>query len=120
MVDAIEVMKTDMIEDQLDMVAGGNQAGDDEPQRKKQMVHIQFQQRTTRKCITIIQGLAEDLDFKKLVRHFKKMWNCNGTVITHAKWGEVIQLQGDNRKAVAKFLMEEGIASKEEIKIHGF
>jgi translation initiation factor 1 len=34
--------------------------------------------------------------------------------------GTVIQLQGDNRKNVAKFLVEEGIASVEEIKIHGY
>ena len=83
------LMRTDKIEDALDNV-GAREEG--EADRKSQMVHIQFQQRTTRKCITIIQGLAEDLDFKKLARHFKKMWNCNGTVITHQKWGEVIQL----------------------------
>jgi translation initiation factor 1 (eIF-1/SUI1) len=29
-------------------------------------------------------------------------------------------MQGDIRKAVAKFLIDEGIALKEEIKIHGF
>jgi len=34
--------------------------------------------------------------------------------------GTVIQLQGDKRKDVAKFLLEEGIATKEEIKIHGY
>ena len=34
--------------------------------------------------------------------------------------GTVIQLQGDNRKAVAEFLVEEGINAKEEIKIHGY
>ena len=84
------------------------------------MVHIQFQQRTTRKCISIIQGLPEELDFKKIVRHFKKLWSCNGTVIDNETWGQVIQLQGDHRKAVAKFLIDEGIALKSEIKIHGF
>ena len=112
------IMQGDRIEDALDHIGGGDDEG--EGDRKQQMVHIQFQQRTTRKCLTIIQGLADDLDFKKLLRHFKKMWNCNGTLINHEEWGQVIQLQGDNRKAVAKFLMEEGIASKEEIKIHGF
>ena len=84
------------------------------------MIHIQFQQRTVRKCISIIQGLPDDIDFKKLVRHFKKCWSCNGTVIDHETFGQVIQLQGDHRKAVAKFLMEEGLATKQQIKIHGF
>ena len=42
-----------------------------------------------------------------------------GAVKTDPKWGSIIQLSGDNRRPVAKFLMEEGIATKEEIKIHG-
>ena len=114
-----EIMKTERVEDALDRVAGAEEE-EEGKQRRPHMVHIQFQQRTTRKCISIIQGLPIDLDFKKLVRHFKKMWNCNGTVIANEEWGFVIQLQGDNRKAVAKFLIEEGIAKKDEIKIHGF
>ena len=84
------------------------------------MVTIKFQQRTTRKCITIILGLPEDLDFKKITRHFKKLWNCNGAVIEDPTWGSIIQLQGEHRKAVAEFLMYEGLASKSEIKILGF
>ena len=116
-----QILQMERVEDALDRRAGG---GDDAEQGKKErktnMIHIQFQQRTTRKCLTIIQGLPEDLDFKKLVRHFKKIWNCNGTVISDDEWGKVIQLSGDNRRAVAKFMIEEGIALKEEIKIHGF
>ena len=114
-----EFIKNDLVEDQLDRgFAEEKEAKQDE--KKQQMVHIQFQQRTVRKCITIIQGLADDIDFKKLVRHFKKCWSCNGTVIDDETYGQVIQLQGDHRKAVAKFLMEEGLASKQQIKIHGF
>ena len=109
----------DKVEDALDRIAG-NEEATGQKERKQGMVHIQFQQRTTRKCITIIQGLAEDIDFKKLVRHFKKLWNCNGAVISDDKWGQVIQLQGEHRKDTAKFLINEGIASKQEIKIHGF
>ena len=117
--DDVNIMGAERVEDALDTVAGGNEE-EGGKQRKQNMIHIQFQQRTTRKCISIIQGLPEDLDFKKLVRHFKKLWNCNGTVIDNAEWGQVIQLQGDIRRALAKFLIEEGIALKEEIKIHGF
>ena len=114
-----EFIKNDLVEDQLDRgFAEEKEAKQDE--KKQQMVHIQFQQRTVRKCITIIQGLPEDLDFKKLVRHFKKEWNCNGAVIEDETWGSVIQLQGEHRKEVAEFLMQEGLASKSEIKIHGF
>jgi translation initiation factor 1 len=33
--------------------------------------------------------------------------------------GEIIQLQGDQRKVVAQFLIDEKIAKKDVIKIHG-
>ena len=84
-----ELIRTDRVEDALDRV-GGNDENTGQKERRSNMVHIQFQQRTTRKCITIIQGLPDDLDFKKLVRHFKKCWSCNGTVIAHEEWGQVI------------------------------
>ena len=80
---------------------------------------LHYQQRTTRKCITIIQGLQDDLDDKKLCRAFKKMFHCNGTVVEDEEKGMIIQLQGDFRKDVALFFVEEGIATKEGIKIHG-
>ena len=34
--------------------------------------------------------------------------------------GQVIQLQGDQRKNVSNFLVQAGIVKKEHIKIHGF
>ena len=114
-----QLMTADKVEDALDRVAY-NEGENGQQERKLNQIHIQFQQRSARKCLTTIQGLPNDLDFKKLVRHFKKLWNCNGAVINHEDWGQVLQLQGDNRKATAKFLIEEGIATKGEIKIHGF
>ena len=35
-------------------------------------VHIRVQQRNGRKCVTTIQGLAEDLDQKKICKYFRK------------------------------------------------
>mmetsp|Transcript_42356 Transcript_42356/g.64998 ORF Transcript_42356/g.64998 Transcript_42356/m.64998 type:complete len:107 (+) Transcript_42356:29-349(+) len=93
-IDEEDFMLTDKVEDALDTVGGtfNETSGQPKEQRKKEMVHIQFQQRTTRKGMTIIQGLPDDLDFKKIVRHMKKVWNCNGTVINNQEWGQVIQL----------------------------
>lgn len=34
--------------------------------------------------------------------------------------GECIQLQGDHRQKVHQFLVDEKIATKDQIKIHGF
>lgn len=37
--------------------------------------------------------------------HFQK-FACNGTVIEHPEYGEVIQLQGDQRKNICQFLTD--------------
>lgn len=81
---------------------------------------MHFQQRTSRKCLTLIQGLPDDLDFKKILRQFKKAWCCNGTIVEHEQYGTIIQLQGDKRRDILKFLLTEGIAVREMIKVHGY
>jgi translation initiation factor SUI1 len=41
------------------------------------------------------QGIGEQFDKKRIVKALKKQFACNGTVIEHPEYGEVIQLQGD-------------------------
>jgi translation initiation factor SUI1 len=43
-----------------------------------------------------------------------------GTIVEDQESGIVIQLQGDQRKLVYDFLVDEKIVKKEAIKIHGF
>lgn len=53
----------------------------------------------------------------------KKKFACNGTVVTDSEMGEVIQLQGDQRKDVQEFLTDkkEGLGlDAKTIKVHGF
>ena len=50
---------------------------------------------------------------------FKKQFCCNGTIVKDPELGNVIQLQGDQRQAVAKFLIDEKIVDKSQIKVHG-
>ena len=45
---------------------------------------------------------------------------CNGTVVEHPEYGEVIQLQGDQRNAICDFLMKFDLAKKDQLKVHGF
>ena len=45
---------------------------------------------------------------------------CNGTVIEHPEYGEVIQLQGDQRKNICQLLIETGLAKDDQPKAHGF
>uniref|UniRef100_A0A5F9D804 SUI1 domain-containing protein n=1 Tax=Oryctolagus cuniculus TaxID=9986 RepID=A0A5F9D804_RABIT len=83
-------------------------------------IHIRIQQRNGRKTLTTVQGIADDYDKKKLVKAFKKKFACNGTVIEHPEYGEVIQLQGDQRKNICRFLVETGLAKEDQLNVHGF
>lgn len=82
-------------------------------------VHIRMQQRNGRKCITTIQGLANDLDISKITRALKKTFQCNGSITQDPELGEVIQLSGDQRTNVRKFFIEEEVCYEDQIVLHG-
>ncbi|XP_051134036.1 protein translation factor SUI1 homolog 2-like [Andrographis paniculata] len=86
----------------------------------KEYVHIRIQQRNGRKSLTTVQGLKKDFNYIKILKDLKKEFCCNGTVVQDPEMGQVIQLQGDQRKNVSTFLVRTGIVKKEQIKIHGF
>ncbi|KAL3850845.1 hypothetical protein ACJIZ3_012727 [Penstemon smallii] len=95
-------------------------AGDSSAGSKKEYVHIRVQQRNGRKRLTTVQGLKEEFSYSKILKDLKKEFCCNGTVVQDPELGQVIQLQGDQRKNVSTFLVQAGIVKKEHIKIHGF
>ncbi|KAI7688044.1 Eukaryotic translation initiation factor 1b [Sarcoptes scabiei] len=80
------------------------------------LIHIRIQQRNGRKTLTTVQGIADNFDKKKIVKEFA----CNGTVVEHPEYGEVIQLQGDQRSNIVQFLTKIRIAKPEQLKVHGF
>lgn len=83
-------------------------------------VHIRIQKRNNKKCFTIIEGMPRDIDLKKVLRYFKKAFSCNGTIVTNQESDEkVIQLTGDSRREVEKFLKEEYIVPENCVKVHG-
>ncbi|KAH9625760.1 hypothetical protein KSS87_022313 [Heliosperma pusillum] len=86
----------------------------------KDYVHIRVQQRNGRKSLTTVQGLKKEFSYNKILKDLKKEFCCNGTVVQDPELGQVIQLQGDQRKNVSTFLVQAGIVKKEHIKIHGF
>jgi len=83
------------------------------------LIHIRVQQRNGRKCITTVQGLDAELDLKKILKALKKAECCNGTVVEDDSMGSVLQLQGDQRDAVQKFLVDNEIVDGAKIKKHG-
>lgn len=94
--------------------------GVDETSKQEQPIHIRIQQRSGRKTLTTVQGIDDYYDKKKLVKVFKKKFSCNGTVIENEEYGEVIQLQGDQRTNISEFLQNIGLAKKEQLHVHGF
>jgi len=84
------------------------------------LVHIRIQQRNGRKTLTTVQGLSADYDLKRIVRACKKDFACNGTVVEHPEYGEVLQLQGDQREKICLFLTKVGLVKADQIKVHGF
>ncbi len=82
-------------------------------------VHIRIQPRGSNRYITIVEFLAEDLDLKKICKAFKKNFNCNGAIAKDDEIGEVIQVSGDQRENIKKFLIEEEIISEKQIIVHG-
>ncbi|THX54941.1 hypothetical protein D6D06_05222 [Aureobasidium pullulans] len=86
-------------------------------------IHIRIQQRNGRKTLTTVQGLPKKFDQKKILKVIKKAFACNGTIVSDTEMGEVIQLQGDQRKDVQEFLCDkkEGLGlDAKTIKVHGF
>ncbi|KAL5972629.1 hypothetical protein ACLOJK_039434 [Asimina triloba] len=84
----------------------------------KEYVHVRIQQRNGRKSLTTVQGLKKEFSYNKILKDLKKEFCCNGTVVQDPELGQVIQLQGDQRKNVSTFLVQAGIVKKEHIKIH--
>ncbi|CAI5441996.1 unnamed protein product [Caenorhabditis angaria] len=46
--------------------------------------------------------------------------SCNGTIVEHPEYGEVIQLSGDQREKVKDFLIKVGIVNESNCRVHGF
>ncbi|XP_022209027.1 eukaryotic translation initiation factor 1-like [Drosophila obscura] len=86
----------------------------------ERLVHIRIQQRNGRKMLTTVQGLSTDYNLKEIVRACKRKFACNGTVIEHPQYGEIIQLQGDQREKMCQWLAQVGLTRTELLKVHGF
>lgn len=43
-------------------------------------VHIRVIQRRGRKYMTTVSGISEVFDLNKILKHWKKIMNCNGSI----------------------------------------
>ena len=97
-----------------------DEAFNDVENYKVEEVHIWLRQRTTRKYITDVQGLASDLNLNKIMKCWRHEFHCSVTKTFNKNKEKIIRLQGDQRDMVYNFLINEKIIEKENIKIHGF
>ncbi|KAF1946728.1 protein translation factor SUI1 [Clathrospora elynae] len=107
----------------FDPFAEADDAGGEVKGTQQNYIHIRIQQRNGRKTLTTVQGLPKKFDQKKILKVIKKKFACNGTVVADSEMGEVIQLQGDQRKDVQDFMTDkkEGLGlDGKTIKVHGF
>ena len=61
----------------------------DDNSTSKEYVHIRIQQRNGKKNLTTVQGLAEGVDYKRVLKAFKKEFCCNGNVVEDPELGQV-------------------------------
>jgi len=86
-------------------------------------IHIRIQQKRKDKYLTIIQDLDDDLDFKRICNDMRRKFSCNGNVVNDKEFGEIIQLQGDQRTNVKEWLIQNEILTTKDLHrvvIHGF
>uniref|UniRef100_A0A5F9DSZ7 SUI1 domain-containing protein n=1 Tax=Oryctolagus cuniculus TaxID=9986 RepID=A0A5F9DSZ7_RABIT len=105
----------------LDPLPDASKGDDLLPAGTEDYIHLRIQQRNGRRTLTTVQGITDDYDLKKkkTVKAFKKKSACNGTAIERPEYGEVIQLQGNQRKSIRQFLAETGLAKDDQLKVHG-
>ncbi len=71
--------------------------------REAAKIKVYTERKRYRKWVTVIEGIGEEADPKRLVKEFKTRLACGGTY----KNGK-IELQGDHKEKVKKLLIEAG------------
>lgn len=89
----------------------------------RQKIDIRFQ--SSKRSVTLIEGLDNDLDLKRILKAMKKKFNCACSLHTNDETGgNVLKLQGDHREEVRAWLIEQEIVPKAEAKdlivVHGY
>jgi translation initiation factor 1 len=91
--------------------------------KARRKIDIRFQ--SGKRSVTLIEGLDDDLDLKRIMKAMKRKFNCACSLHTNDETGgDVLKLQGDHREDVRAWLIEEEIVPKIEAKdtivVHGY
>ena len=89
---------------------------------QKSKIDIRFQKMGPR-SITLIEGLDDDLDLRRISKAMKKHFNCAASIHKDKDEKEIIKLQGDHRQSVRDWIIAQGILTEteadERIMMHG-
>ena len=85
----------------------------------RRTVHISLQRRNNRKCITILQGLPDDLDDLRINKALKKVLKCNSCIKADEQFGRILQFQGDHRIEIKQFLIAQELCCAGDVIVSG-
>lgn len=85
-------------------------------------IDIKIKSRSKKKFCTIITGLHNsDLDLDKLAGKWRKLFSCSAAYDKDDNNGNgSIKVAGDRRESVFEYLTDNKIATKEQIRVHGY
>ena len=83
-------------------------------------VHIRLEQRASGKYLTTVQGISNDMNILKILKAMKKRFICNGCIVEDKESGTIIKLQGDQRRNVMTWLVNNKLYDAKQIKIHDY
>jgi translation initiation factor SUI1 len=85
-------------------------------------IHIYCKNRSSRTKVTSIQGLQmnESCDIEKLSKSLRKKFHCTSSIKFDKEHGDkVIMLSGDQKLTTARYLVDKGLFTWDQITIHG-
>ena len=89
---------------------------------EKGKIHIRYQKIGPR-ALTIVEGLDDDLDQRRIAKAMAKSFSCSTSVHKNKAGDDIIQLQGDQREFVVEWLIIQEILTekekKERVIVHG-
>jgi translation initiation factor SUI1 len=68
---------------------------------------------------TCVYGFGDEYDLPKILKHFRKIFSCTGSIESSEEFGDVMKLTGDQKQGIMDFLTGEGIAERSNIIVKG-
>jgi translation initiation factor 1 len=105
------------------MVAGvriGSDGGNFEQSIPLGSVRLRLQHTTSRKSLTFVEGLPQQIDLRVALKSFRKAFYCNGYLVKDEATGmQRMVLTGDQRSEVMKYLKDHDIVPQDCIRVCG-